>query len=250
MREFRFYSERKNLRVGSSVKLPAFEAAHIVKSLRLKKGDEVFIFNGEKEYSAILRLVSREAVMVKIVKEIRAAYEKPFEIDLIQGLSKPKSFEMILEKATEIGINSIVPLNTEYSVINISEKFTSKLERWKKIIISSCKQAKRIHIPEITEPIESNDIKEVSRKYDLILFLTTKEEGRASIINVLEEVRESGSAKIGILIGTEGGFSPGEIKGFLELENVKKIKLTENVLRSETAAILTIGACELFLNNS
>src|SRR5690606_1186123 len=98
MRRYRFYTERTKLREKSSVKLPDFEAAHIRKSLRLAKGDIVYLFNGEKEFEARIKVASREAVMVQIERVVQIAPQKRVQITLYQGLSKSKSFEEIIEK--------------------------------------------------------------------------------------------------------------------------------------------------------
>ncbi len=249
MREYRFYSERENLRVGSSVKLPDFEATHILKSLRLKKNDEVILFNGFKEFRAILKLVSREAVMAEIIEIVADSIDKPFQIDLIQGLSKAKSFEEILEKVTEIGIKSIYPLFTEYSVVKLEEKIEGKLERWESIVISACKQSERIDIPAIQSPLTIEDIEQVLNEYDHILLFTTEEQERTPLIDVLNIIKTYDGGKVALIVGTEGGFSKTEIEKFKSIKNLKLVKLTDSVLRSETAAILACGSTTLFLNS-
>ncbi len=199
------------MRVGSSVKLPDFESKHILKSLRLKKGDEIFLFNGEKEYKAKLKFVSKDAVMAEIIEEVRLVSDKNFKIDLIQGLSKAKSFEFILEKATEIGVNNIIPMETEYSVVKIEDKIEGKQERWERIVISSCKQAERINIPTISKAIKVENIEEVSKNYDFLLAFVTESDERIGINEILSQISGRDHAKVAVLIGTEGGFSPSEI---------------------------------------
>lgn len=238
MRRFRFYTDRDKLRIGSSVKLPDFEEKHILKSLRLKKGDEIFLFNGIKEYKAKLKLVSKDAVMAEITEEYRDSSEEfEKEITLFQGLTKAKSFELTLDYATELGVNTIVPVKTEYSVIELERKAEKKFERWGKIILSAVKQCERVSIPKLHEPIDFSEIKDLLGGFDIVLFCVTEVEDRISLGEIREEIEEEGFKKIGVIIGPEGGFSEGEIGLLKDKSNVRLVRLHRNVLRSELGVV-------------
>lgn len=245
MRRFRFYTERQKIRVGSSVKLPDFEASHIQKSLRLKKGDEIYLFNGEKEFRAKLKLVSKDAVMAEVIEIYANVSDKKIIVDLFQGLTKAKSFEEIIEKTTELGVNAIYPMQTEYSVIDI-DKVESKLSRWNRIILSACKQSERVSIPEIHTPITSKDAPASLTDYDHVFILSPRE-GK-NILTVLNELREEISEtqiKIAVLVGPEGGFSKKETDSFNSISNIQSLQISKSILRSETASSLAIGLLRL-----
>ncbi|MCA9387253.1 16S rRNA (uracil(1498)-N(3))-methyltransferase [Candidatus Dojkabacteria bacterium] len=245
MRRFRVYTERTNLRVGSSVKLPDFEAEHLRKSLRVKKGDEIFIFNGEKEFRAHLTLVSKDAVMAEIDGVLENEFDQAQKIHLIQALNKSKSFEFTLEKATEIGVDSILPIETEYSVVKASDITPKKIDRWDKIILSACKQSERITIPKIFPAINIADLDFSS--YDLILFLSTEEKSNAKEINnFVNEIQNA--RNIAVIVGPEGGFSKSEVDLMLKNKNVVPVSINKNILRSETAAIVVLGYLKIIIS--
>ncbi|GAB4287134.1 MAG: 16S rRNA (uracil(1498)-N(3))-methyltransferase [Candidatus Dojkabacteria bacterium] len=242
MRKLRFFTERKNIRTKSSVLLQEFEAEHIRSTLRLSKGDEIYLFNGEKEFRAKLKLVSKGAVMAQVIEEIKV-HEDKIDLHLFQGLSKAKSFEFILEKATELGVTKIIPLETEYSVIKIDEdKTPKKVERWGKIMRSAAKQSERVSIPEITEPVKfySSLERTFLEDYDYVIFTNPGEE--QNLIDFCNEILVTDKKiRIGAFIGPEGGFSPFEIEAAKKVKDIKFVSLSQNILRVETAAILAAG---------
>jgi 16S rRNA (uracil1498-N3)-methyltransferase len=250
MRKFRFFTERKNLRPGSSVKLPDFEATHIRKSLRLQKGAEIYLFNGVKEFKAQLTLVTHEVVMARIIsQEIneKSINENSVELVLFQALTKAASFELILEKATELGVSKILPFESEYSVVK-TEKVLKKTERWNKIVLSACKQAERVGIPEVIESTNFQNIFNAAINEgikDLIVFTLPREKVKeiVNLIPIKQTLESINSEKIGIIIGPEGGFSPGELKFATEQKelDIHFSILTNNVLKAETAAIAALA---------
>lgn len=239
MRINRFYTEREKLRVGSSVKLPDFEVAHIRKVLRLKKGALVHLFNNEKEYIAKLDLVTNDVVMATIEKEIRSHETKAVELTLFLALLKAGKFDDILEKATELGVDKIVPIECEFSQSKI-EHARQKIDRWNKILISASKQSHRIKIPDLVEPITFSDSLGYLSEFDLVYLFTT-EEGAKKIDYV------EGTKKLAYFIGPEGGFSKNEVDK-MELAGVTKASLNTNILRSETAAIYSTGLLSYLYN--
>jgi 16S rRNA (uracil1498-N3)-methyltransferase len=250
MRRFRFFTERKNLRPGSSVKLPDFEATHIRKSLRLQKGAEVYLFNGVKEFQAVLTLVSHDVVMAKIMSvetNLSISDKEEINLTLFQALTKAPSFELVLEKSTELGVDQIVPFESEYSVVK-TEKVLKKTERWNKIVLSSCKQSERVEIPEVLESTNFQEIFQLAKDQeieDLIIFTLPRSNTKDLInLNSIKEVLKNiKSSKVGIVIGPEGGFSPGELKYAAEIKNmnIHFSILSKNVLKSETAAIAALA---------
>jgi len=247
MRLNRFYTERINIREGSSVKLPDSDNAHIRKVLRLKKGDEIIVFNGEKEFLGELTLVSIDAVMVKLkklLKEEDFSIDAKVEITLFQGLLRAGKFDDILEKTTELGIDYIVPIECEFSqskVINAQ----GKIERWNKILIAASKQSERVRLPDLIEPMTFRESVEHLKEFDIVYFFTTSKKEK---IKQLPKKIDKSVRKVAYFIGPEGGFSPKEHK--LAKENsLEFYSIGKTVLRSETASIVVAGLLE-FLYNS
>lgn len=232
MGKFRFYNERTNLRVGSSVLLTKDEAEHIRKSLRLTKGDEVFIFNGFKEFRAKLSKVTNNETLAVIEGIVDEQKEVDKKLICFLGLSKANSFELALQKITEVGIDKIIPLMTDFSVVQLDKKIDKKMARWKKIILEACKQSERISVPELEAPIAFSDLKTQDlQSYTKVLFFTTPNENRFDFRSI------DSNDKIAFFIGPEGGFSPDEEK-YAETIKLTKISLPGNILKTETAAIV------------
>ena len=241
MRLHRFFSERSNLRVGSSIKLPEFEAKHARKALRLKKDDEIIIFNGEAEFHARITLITNEMILAEITSMNKDIKTSETKINLYSALIKIKNFEVVLEKATELGVNSITPFESEYSIVK-STDVNRKYERWEKIIISACKQSERIDIPVLNESEKFSDvIQKAIEENDIVIFCSLDNNFETIIINKFLKTVKSES-KFGIIVGPEGGFSKSE-EQFAEENKLELVQLfgDRNILRAETAAIAAVS---------
>lgn len=248
MRLNRFYTNRTNIRPGSSVKLEDSDIKHIRKVLRLTKHDEIIIFNGEKEFLASLDIVSNDVIMATLNKQLR---EEDFsegikvEITLFQGLLKAGKFDDILEKTTELGIDYIVPVECEFSQSKI-ENAINKIVRWNKIIIAASKQSERIRVPDLIEPMLFRDALEYLKEFDKVYFFSTKQEGM-NAVKFIEQTSKKIN-KVAFLIGPEGGFSPKEHLLAIEA-GLDFYTMGNTILKSETAAIFGAGLLH-FLYNS
>lgn len=244
----RFYTERQNLRPGSSVKLDGDEAAHIRDSLRMLPGDPIVLFNGHNDYSAKLTLVRRDAVMAEVIELVgEANVGVDFKITLYQSLIRPTPFEFVIQKATELGVSDIVPIATDFGQIKLPVHENKQL-RWQKIAKEACKQSERTSVVTIHEPIKFADaisqaasdqpsspdgqaayLMTLARQSDLDISLITE---------IADEVKQA--AHVSIFIGPEGGFSPAEHQLAAE-QGIKLVSLGDLVLKSETAAIAALS---------
>ena len=255
MRLNRFYIERLNLRVGSSVKLNDSDVKHIRKVLRMQKGDNIIIFNGEKEFLAVLKVVSNEAVMAELTELLKNedfSMEDRVEITLFQSLLRAGKYDFIIEKATELGVDNIVPLEAEFSQ---SKKIDAerKLERWKKVVIAAAQQSERVSVPEIIPPITFKDLAELKSNFDKLYLCTISREKIVSSLNAkdiheLSGIDKKEIKKVGFIIGPEGGFSPSEHE-FASKLGIEFIKWNNMVLRSETAAISILAVFQFIFNS-
>jgi len=253
MRLNRFFTPRKNLRINSSVKLEDSDVKHIRKVLRLSKGENIIIFNGEDEYSAELTLVTREVVTAKLkelLKSEKASEKGSVNISIFQGLLRAGKFDFIIEKVTELGASNIVPVECEFSQMK-SDAAANKVTRWQKIAVAAAKQSERVSVPEVFNPISFEDILKAKEEFDEILFFTIP---RKNIPESLESKNLdlnslNSKKKIAIIIGPEGGFSPKEHK-FAKENGFKFVTVGNNVLRSETAAIIFTSLVKFLLDLS
>ncbi|MEP7103169.1 MAG: 16S rRNA (uracil(1498)-N(3))-methyltransferase [Candidatus Dojkabacteria bacterium] len=252
MRLNRFFTKRENLTIGSSILLEEEDTTHIKKVLRLSKGDKIIIFNGEKEFLAELTLVSKDAVVASIESLLRQedfSGENRVEITLIQGLLRSGKFDFIVEKATEIGVDYIVPLEAEYSQMK-ADAAGKKLERWNKLALSASKQSERIRIPEITTPIKFSEISKIVDEFDKVYLLTIDRDSLKEISEVkpLSKDVNTKLKHVAVVIGPEGGFSPAEHKLAKEF-GFEFVSIGKTILRAETASIVALGIVNFLYNN-
>ena len=206
------------------------ESRHIVRVLRKKEGDPIFITNGFGQlFTSEIVIANDKKCLVKITSIENK--EKPWNYYLHIAIAPTKlndRLEWFLEKATEIGIDEITPIICEHS-----ERKVVKLERMEKIIHSATKQSLKYHFPKLNEPITFKQF--MSLNFSGQLFIAHCEEtGKKSLKYELKP-----QLKTTILIGPEGDFSPKEIQQSLE-HNFIPVSLGESRLRTETAGIVAV----------
>ena len=206
------------------------EARHALKVLRLKKGDEIIVFDGEgKEYLAIIDAASPTSVRVKIVEETNVNRDSPLHSTLFMGITnKLQKFELALQKVTELGVTEIVPVVcSRSSVAQVVKNWDGKLRRWKDIAVNAAKQCGRNVLPEIKEPVK---LPEIETTADLSFVLWEK--GGKSF----KDYQGYSATSVSFLVGPEGGLEREEIE-LLKDRGFKPIYLGKRILRAETAAI-------------
>lgn len=242
----RFFTERTNLRPGSSVKLPENEASHIRDSLRLQKGEEVLLFNGENEFIAELGLVTKNVVMANILSAVQTSKQgvkATKELILAMSLIKPQNFELVLQKGTELGVTKFLPIIAEFSQQDAST-VARKQERWEKIILEACKQSERLDIPELLTPLNLEGA--LALETTKIAFVLTRQIQDIAGLDDKKlvdanHVRQLAEENIAVYIGPEGGFSPRENKLLVKSNAVLTEIAAGRILKAETAAIVALG---------
>ena len=153
------------------------------------------------------------------------------------GLVKEQKMDYILQKATELGVKEIIPVDTERSIVKMDKKEGKKLERWNKITKEASEQSKRNYIPQV-QPVMT--IKELSKLegFDIKLLCTVRENTK-NIKNVLSNAKEG--AKMIIVVGPEGGFTIKEEEQLIE-QGFQTVSLGKSVLRTETASLFFLSA--------
>ena len=206
------------------------EARHALKVLRLKKGDEIIVFDGEgKEYLAVIDAASPTSVRVKIIEETNVNRDSPLHSTLFMGITnKLQKFELALQKATELGVTEIVPvICARSSNAQLTKNWEGKLRRWREITVNAAKQCGRNVLPEIKEPVK---LPEIETHADLSFVLWEK--GGKS----LKDYQNYSASSVSFIVGPEGGLEKEEIE-LLKEKGFKPIYLGKRILRAETAAI-------------
>ena len=225
-----------NFNTGSLVSVAGDEAAHVSKVLRFEVGDQLELFNREGMVALCeITEISKQQFSAEVKDVYKSESEPEVKITLYQGIAKEAKMDYIIQKATELGISEIVPVETEFTVVKIKDS-AKKIERWQKIALDAAKQCKRASVPEIAEPV----------KFDKALALLKENE----IFFAPYEAAEQGSLKdlalgkspksAGYIIGPEGGFSQKEANAFLS-EAIPIVTLGKRILRTETAATATLA---------
>ena len=156
--------------------------------------------------------------------------------------------ELIIQKAVELGVHSVIPVEMKRCVVKLEEKKKkSRRERWQAIAESAAKQSKRSRIPEVGEVLSYQAAMTMAGEMDLFLLPYENERGMAATKEALETIRPG--MKVAILIGPEGGFDPKEVDKAVE-KGARSISLGRRILRTETAAITAVGMCMLHIETN
>lgn len=214
---------------------------HITKVLRLRVGDQVEIVDGlGQEYRCILQSIEKEEVAVCPQEKVRIDRELPVRIKLYQGIPKGQKMELIVQKATELGVSEIYPINFHRCVSQLKEeKEDKKIKRYEKIAHEAAKQSKRTKLPVIHSVIQGKDLWQEMQHNDWNLLFYENESGR----DLKDFFRNNAKEKvqtIGILIGPEGGLTEEEV-ALLEKEGCAVLSLGNRILRTETAGMAAIA---------
>jgi len=222
---------------GQRIAVSGEDVRHIAAVLRMKIGDELLLCDGQgTEYQARIEQVSKNEIATEIVSQSKQALLVP-RITLGQGLPKSDKMDLIVQKATELGVARIVPLITERTIVKVKDE-EKRITRWQKISREAAMQSNRPDIP-VVENIRS--LRDYLFSLDPgpgTLLLLPWEEGTEPIKKVLRSRHEV--ASVVVLIGPEGGFSAAEA-GIARDKGFHPVSLGPNILRTETAAIAVLG---------
>lgn len=234
----RFYVMPDSIR-GGKIYAGKEESHHIIDVMRLGEGDPVTVFDGTgKEYNGRIESVKNKSVIINIEKTITPAAKPSVRISLVQVLIKKNKMDYVVEKATELGVCEIIPLETGRSVVRADEAGEGhKVERWRKIAIEAAKQCGRRDLPEIKRVSFFDDALKSFKDYDAVI-MPCLFEGTVPLKNALSRIKDP--KKILLLIGPEGDFTPGEIAA-AEANGALLVSLGGLVLKSDTAAIATLA---------
>lgn len=227
---------KTNFNIGDFVEIAGDEASHIQRVLRLSVGDEIELFNGSHTVaSAVIQSVSKQNTVVKITNTFESLAEPDVKVVLFQGIAKEAKMDYIIQKATELGVSEIVPVETEFSVVKVKDS-VKKTERWQKIAFEAAKQCKRASVPVVNKPVNFNEAINLLKQND-IYFAAYECEKDGSLKALLGDKKVKSA---GYIIGPEGGFSSKEAEMF-KGENIPLVTLGKRILRTETAATATLG---------
>lgn len=239
----KFFIKTENLKENEEIWITGSDVNHIKNVLRKKIDDKINICNSDtqKNYECVIKNIEENKIVCKILDEVKSLAESNLNITIFQGLPKSDKMELIIQKATELGVKTIVPVITKRTVIKLKDKDKqNKVDRWRKIAEVAAKQSGRDIIPTIENIINIADIK--FDEFDKIFVLYENEE-KISIKDEMEQLKNDNKEElnIGIVIGPEGGFAESEIEQLRLNQNVSVVTLGKRILRTETVALVVSG---------
>ena len=216
--------------VENTTSLLSKEHTHYVANvMRLKRGSNINFFNKEGEWVSEIIFLEKDRVEVKFLNRVKESL-KSSNIELAICLVKKNSMEIILQKATELGIAKIIPIISERTEVK-----ELNLERAKKIVIEATEQSNQLSPPEISKIIKLKDFMDSLKDSSKLFFADINSKKRLKKEDLKGEILKT------ILIGPEGDFSSDERKMILENNNTISFSLSKNILRTETATISAIS---------
>ena len=235
MRNIRiFFSESLSLNFSSKLEKP--QSHYLTKVMRVKIGENFSLFNKNGEWLAKINNIYNGIVEFSIEEQLRQK-ENKIEIWLAFSPIKFNYFNFMIQKATELGVTKFIPIIFNRTIVR-----KINFERLEKIIIEATEQSNRMN-PPLLEKSQNlkNFLKNNKKKMDLI-FTDLNTENKKIQLN------KNSKLPLCLIIGPEGDFSEEERQRIIEFEGIKPIKINQNILRSETAAISSVSILSYILN--
>lgn len=238
MRTIRIHVDQP-LSSGTELALPSQASEHVARVLRLTAGDAITLFNGDgSDYLSLIASVGKREVIVQVQAQQPLQNESPLRLTLAQGVARGEKMDLIVQKATELGVARIVPLITERSEVKLDPARAEKrLAHWQAVAASACEQSGRARLPEITaaQPLEA--------------WLRGLDNDQALRLALLPEGTQRGRdiafpPKGGLLVvGPEGGLGERDIHA-LTSAGFAGLVLGPRILRTETAGLAALAALQ------
>ena len=235
MRLSRVYLDNP-LALNALISLPKEIAHYLGNVLRLRVDDELLVFNSKQgEFRARVIAVTKRAVDIELLEKKRGVHDSARQtsmcIHLILGLSRGDRMDFAVQKSTELGVNEITPIYTEYGEVRLKpERVEKKLQHWQKIAISACEQSGRVDVPVIHKPIS---LMELSLGESVNKWMLEPSGSDALPLCIVEN-------NCVLLVGPEGGFSANEIH-WAQGNDFQIVALGSRILRTETAPVAALA---------
>jgi 16S rRNA (uracil1498-N3)-methyltransferase len=234
----RIYLDKK-LNLDLDLILEKEDAHYLTNVMRLREGDNLFLFNSKDgEFKGEIIAFDKKNIKVKLISKIENI-NKPGKISLIFSLIKSSKLDYLIQKCTEVGIKSFYPVISEKSVAK-----NLNIQRTEKIIKESCEQSNQLYLPAI-HSVEKLEKKLKSLDKNSIVFFADINSSNKKIEEVLKNNK---NREFYLLIGPEGDFSLKERDLLNSMSNCISISLGQNILRSETAAVVGLAILNSLIN--
>ncbi|MCS6804423.1 MAG: 16S rRNA (uracil(1498)-N(3))-methyltransferase [Acidobacteriota bacterium] len=217
--------------------LMAEESYHLQRVLRLRPGAIVAVFDGSgKEYTCSIQRLDHDQTELLILQETRPNTESELNLTLAQGLIKGEKFDLIVQKATELGLRRLIPLVTAHTVSSGAQRVSAaRLARWQRIVLEATKQCGRTRLMEVTAPMQWREFIAELPPQTLLLC-----ERSGESLQALRERWTASKPPNCLMVGPEGGWDSQELEVALHA-GAFPVWLGPRILRAETAAIVALS---------
>lgn len=232
----RFYC-REALSPGAHVELPEPVARHAVRVLRLPPGAPVVLFDGRGgEYPARIERIERDRVYAELAAWQEIERESPLVVTLVQALQAGDKMDFTIQKAVELGVRDIVPVESRRSVLRLSgERAAKRVAHWQGVVASACEQCGRNQVP-LVAPLEKLENWLARPAGGALRLMLAPDAGQT-----LADIEPAGAVQL--LIGAEGGLDPQEMIA-AQQAGFQAVRLGPRVLRTETAGLAVLAALQ------
>jgi 16S rRNA (uracil1498-N3)-methyltransferase len=224
---------------GARIEAAGTAAVHVTRVLRLVAGDPLTVFNGDgSDYPARLTAVRGSSIELEVLERLPARPESPLKIALVQGIARAERMDLIVQKATELGVAAIQPVATVRSIVRLdADSAQRKLAHWRGIVIAACEQCGRARLPAIALPLPLPDWL-ASPAPEPVRRLQLAVDAPESLASTA-----AGAAAIELLIGPEGGLDENE-RISAAGAGYRRCSIGPRVLRTETAALAALAVLQ------
>jgi len=224
---------------GNEIALPQSAAAHLSRVLRLGVGDACVLFNGDgHDYAAQIVATGKHEVRVLVGAVTAIDRESPLRLVLLQGIARGEKMDLILQKATELGVSQVRPLSSQRSEVKLDDARAEKrLAHWQSVVVSACEQSGRAVVPPVGAPGALAAVLGALPAGGLRLILDP--DGELSLPTLTWEP----TAPVLLAVGPEGGWSPLD-RTQLQAAGFQGLRLGPRILRTETAGLAAIAALQ------
>ena len=223
------------LLTAAEIELPEAAVAHLVRVLRLGAGDRVVVFNGDgHDYEAELVEVGKRGARARVLSRRAVDSESPLAITLAQGIARGEKMDLILQKASELGVARVAPVVTERTEVRLdAERADKRVAHWRGVLASACEQSGRARLPELLPPQALGN------------FLATEGSARRLVLDpaagsTLAQLQLAPGESLCLLVGPEGGLSERDLAA-ARAAGFGGLRLGPRILRTETAALAAIA---------
>jgi len=227
------------LSANTSLSLGNEHSRYVGRVLRLRSGDALTVFDGSGgEYPANVVTITKQALELNVGEHSSRSTESPLRIRLFQGISRGERMDIVVQKATELGVHRISPVLTEFSVVKLEpERATKRVAHWTKVAASACEQSGRNELPLIDTPATLYEVLDDENSQDDVRLVL--DPGAKQPLPSIS--RPEGY--VSVLIGPEGGLSDKEQER-VQIAGFAAVSFGPRILRTETAALAAIACLQ------